>query len=231
MQSKILEKNKAIELRKQGLSYSEILERIPVAKSTLSLWLKSVKLANSQKQELTDKKLAGMRRGWEACHKKRILITETIKSAAEKEVSELTKRELWLIGVALYWGEGSKEKDSRPGSGIKFSNSDPRMIKIFLKWLLEIVQEKQEKIYFEIYIHENCKNRLDQIISYWSDCTGFLRDNFTRIYFKKNKINTKRENIGKNYYGLLRVGVKSSSALQRKIDGWISGIYKYCEIV
>ncbi len=231
MISKIEEKNKAIELRKQGLSYREILEQIPVAKSSLSLWLKDVKLAKEQKQRLTDKKIAGMKRGWVARHKNRILLTERIKEEAEGEIGTIIERDLWLIGTALYWGEGSKEKESRPGIGVKFSNSDPRMIKIFLKWLFDIVHEKREKIYFEIYIHENCKNRLSQVVNYWSNCTGFSKNNFTHIYFKKNKINTKRKNVGENYYGLLRVGVKSSSTLQRKIEGWISGIHKYCGIV
>ncbi|OGZ92998.1 MAG: hypothetical protein A2528_01620 [Candidatus Staskawiczbacteria bacterium RIFOXYD2_FULL_37_9] len=72
---------------------------------------------------------------------------------------------------------------------------------------------------------------MNQIIKYWSDCTGFSKNNFSHIYFKKNKINTKRKNVGENYFGLLRVCVKRSSTLQRKIEGWISGIYKHCEIV
>ncbi len=38
------EKEKAIALRKQGKTYSEILAKIPVAKSTLSLWLHDVGL-------------------------------------------------------------------------------------------------------------------------------------------------------------------------------------------
>ncbi len=63
MIAKQKEKNKAIELRKQGLSYREILGQISVAKSSLSLWLKSVKLAQEQKQRLTDKKLASARKG------------------------------------------------------------------------------------------------------------------------------------------------------------------------
>jgi len=46
---------KAIELRKKGLSYSEILKCVPVAKSTLSLWLRSVGLSKKQRQRLTDK--------------------------------------------------------------------------------------------------------------------------------------------------------------------------------
>ena len=63
MQPKIKEKNKAIELRQKGLSYKEILEQIPVAKSSLSLWLKSVKLSTNQKQRLTDKKRLSALRG------------------------------------------------------------------------------------------------------------------------------------------------------------------------
>ena len=53
----------ALNLRKQGFSYSEILERIPVAKSTLSLWLREVGLSKRQKQHLTQKKLDAAWRG------------------------------------------------------------------------------------------------------------------------------------------------------------------------
>lgn len=231
MKAKMKQKNKAIELRKHGLSYDEILKQIPVAKSSLSLWLKGIRLADSQKQRLVNRKLSGRKKGWEMRHKNRILITEKIKITSEKEIGGLTARELWLIGIALYWGEGHKEKEDRPGTGVKFSNSNSEMIKIFIKWLLDIIHEKRSKIYFEIYIHENYKHKLEQVVNYWSHCTGFSRDNFSKIYFKKNKINTKRKNIGKNYYGLLRVGVKGSSILQRKIEGWINGIYKHCEVV
>jgi len=139
MKSKTEEKNKAIKLREQGLSYKEILEKIPVAKSSLSLWLKSVNLTTSQKQRLTDKKLASARRGAQKMKSIRIALTKKIKSKSRKEIGRLTKRELWLIGIALYWAEGSKEKNYRSGSRTEFSNSDPYMIRIFLKWLLKII--------------------------------------------------------------------------------------------
>ncbi len=61
--SKNSQKEKAIALRRKGLSYSEILKEIPVAKSTLSLWLRSVGLAKKQKQRLTEKKRLGQLRG------------------------------------------------------------------------------------------------------------------------------------------------------------------------
>ena len=229
MQAKTEQKNKAIELRKQGFSYSEILKEIPVAKSSLSLWLKNVKLANSQKQRLTDKKLASALRGSQKRKTDRIKITKEIKDKAQKEIGSLTKRELWLIGVSLYWAEGAKEKNH--SVGIKFSNSDPLMIKLFVKWLLDICEISRDDIYFEIYLHECEKARVAEVTKYWNNITGFSIEHFRKIRWKKNKIKTKRQNIGAKYFGLVNINVKRGTSLNRKIQGWVSGICKYCEIV
>lgn len=226
MISKNTEKQKAIELRKKGFSYCEILKQVPVAKSTLSLWLRSVGLSKRQEQRLTEKRLAAMKRGWEACRRKRILTSNIIKETAEKEIGCINDRELWLIGIALYWAEGNKEKDNNIGQGVIFSNSDPAMIKIFLKWLRDIIKIKDNEIKVEIYIHENSKNSVDDAINYWSNISNISENEFKYIYFKRNKINTKRKNIGDDYYGLLRVRVGRSSFLNRKISGWVNGIYK-----
>ena len=231
MTPKTEEKNKAIELRKQGLSYQEILDQIPVAKSSLSLWLKSVKLVESQKQRLSEKKLASARRGAQRMKDIRIALTQQIKDKARQEVGKLSKRELWLIGVALYWAEGSKEKEHRPGSGTVFSNSDPYMISVYLMWLLDSINLPEEKIYFVIYLHENNKYRLEEVKEYWYKVTRFPRENFKHVYFKKHKINTKRRNIGNSYFGLLKVIVTESSILNRTIQGWVEGVYQYSGVV
>jgi orotate phosphoribosyltransferase-like protein len=54
-------KQKAIQLRMNGLTYSEILKCIPVAKSTVSLWLREVDLSVPQKQRITKKRIAAQR--------------------------------------------------------------------------------------------------------------------------------------------------------------------------
>ena len=226
MISKSLEKEKAVALRKEGLSYKEILEKVPVAKSSLSLWLKSIGLSKSQKQRLTDKKLASARRGALKKKEDRILKTRIIKENAEEEVKELTERERWLVGIALYWAEGSKEKEWAPGSRTQFTNSDPNMIKFYLNWLFEIVKIPRKMVNLDIYIRENHKNRLSEVVNYWSKTTGFPKNNLNKIYFKRNKINTNRKNVGVNYYGILRITVHASSELNRRISGWINGIIK-----
>lgn len=170
-----------------------------------------------------------MKRGWEACHAKKIIIAERAKSEAKKEIGKLTDRELWLIGVSLYWAEGAKEKEK--SVGIKFANSDPLMIQLFIKWLLKICGISRENIYFEIYLHDNAKNREKEVKKYWEGITEFTADHFRKTRWKKNKINTKRKNIGEKYFGLVNVNIKKGVYLNRKIQGWVSGICKSCEIV
>jgi len=221
MISKIKEKEKAIKLRKEGFSYSEILKEISVAKSTLSLWLRSVGLAKKQKQRITEKRISAALRGAKAKKEKRIAITKEIKDKARKEIEEINKRDLWLIGTALHWAEGAKEKEDKPGTGIIFSNSDPKMILLFLKWLKIIFSINNSDLSYDLYIHETANLRNAQL--YWSNILSIPVEKI-KFYFKKNKINTKRKNTGDNYHGLVRIRVNKSSSLNRKITGWIEGI-------
>lgn len=224
-------KYKAISLRKSGYSYSQILQDIPVAKSTLSLWLRDVKLANMQKQALTRKRLEAGLRGAEARKNNRLAIIDAHNRSALLEIDRISKRELWLMGTMLYWAEGAKAKDNNVSARVLFSNSDPLMIKVFLKWVREILGVVDEDIIISLYIHETKKAQIGEMISYWAFATGFPASKFDKIYFKKNKIGTNRKNIGENYFGLIRVCIKRSTDLNRKIAGWTKAICKRCGVV
>ena len=228
MTVKLKEKELAIKLRRRGLSYNEILRKVPVAKSSLSLWLKSVGLAKKQKQRLTKKKLAAARRGWEARRNKRLVSTTLIKDKARAEIKNISKRELWLMGIMLHWAEGAKEKQWNTGVGVDFNNSDPLMVSLFLRWLKEILFISQRNIIHDLYIHETAD--WEKARQYWSKVIK-IHPNKIRIYFKKNKINTKRKNRGDSYHGLIRIKIRRSTDLNRKISGWIEGICKHCGVV
>jgi transposase-like protein len=220
-------KNKAIDLRRDGRSYSEILREIPVAKSTLSSWLRNVNLSKPQKQQLTEKKRLASLRGAATRHQQRVEQTEKIFHEAQADLGKISKRDLKILGIALYWAEGSKEKEYRPGSRVQFGNSDPKMIKIFLRWLEEIIKLDPRKIIFEIYIHEQSANDISIVRKFWSKTTGHPFNSFKRVYFKKHKVTT-RKNCGGLYYGLLRVTVRASSALNRRIMGYVQAIAEQC---
>lgn len=224
MSINISTKEKAIQLRKDGKTYSEILKEIPVAKSTLSEWFKEVSLSKRQFQKLTKKKLAASKRGGIAKRLQRLDRVKNIREQALKDIKNISDRELWLIGIVLYWAEGTKEKDYHPGSQLMFGNSDPRMIKIFIKWLLSSCKVSKDRLTFEIYIHENSKNNIDVVRKYWSQVTGFSVKQFSRVYYKNNFIKTNRRNTGDLYYGLIRVKVRASSGLVRQIAGWTEAI-------
>jgi len=51
MISKNKEKEIAVGLRKKGLSYNEILGLVPVSKSTLSVWLRSIGIAKGKAKD------------------------------------------------------------------------------------------------------------------------------------------------------------------------------------
>lgn len=217
-------KEKAISLRQRGWSYTEILEKVSVAKSTLSLWLRSVNLSKRQKQRITQKKLTSAHRGGLIRKTQRLTLTKHIVGVARESVGKISKRELWLIGIALYWAEGAKEKEHHPGSGVRFSNSDPKMVKIFLCWLEEVGKISREDIKFSLFVHENHKDRIPEIKSFWSKQIAFPESAIAHVYLKKHNPKTIRRNVGQTYQGLVQVNVRSSSTLNRKIAGWIEGV-------
>ncbi len=224
-------KNKAIALRKEGNTYSEIMKVIPVAKSTLSDWLKQVGMVKEVKQIFTEKRRLASLKGGQAKRKQRVDLYNLITGKAEKEIGRMTRRELWLVGTALYWAEGSKEKEGRPGTGISFSNSDYQMVNLFLKWLMFVINIPREEISCEIYIHDSYRDEIPRFQKYWSTKTGLPLSYFNTVYFKRIKINTKRKNVGDLYNGQLRVKVYRSSSLNRQVAGWVRGINKYWGIV
>lgn len=217
------EKQKAIKLRKAGKTYSEILSEIPVAKSTLSQWFKSVHLASPQKQRITRKRIDSALRGARARHQRRMAEIEDLENKGLADVSKISARELWLIGVALYWAEGSKQYAHSPSTGVAFNNSDSRMLLVFLKWLRHM-RVPSTAISFELYVHETRKSDVPAFKLWWARELTISRRRLDRVYFKKGNPKTKRKNTSDLYHGLIRIKVNSSSVLNRKINGWIHGI-------
>jgi hypothetical protein len=227
MIKKIKEKQNAIALRKEGKTYSDILRLIPVAKSTLGLWLKEAKLSVAENQRFTESKRLASLRGGQAKKKQRIEKQQNILVKAKSEIGALSNRELFLIGVIMYWAEGAKEKEYYPGSQLQFSNMDPKMIQIFLIWLSRVCKINKNMVIFNIFLHQTHKARVKEVKKYWSKITGFPVNNFSTIYWKRNTLSkTNRKNTGEKYYGVLKIKVKRSSDLVRKIAGWSEGIFE-----
>ena len=220
---KNLRKEKAIRLRKLGRTYSEILAEVPIAKSTLAEWLKSTGLSTPQKQRVTRKRLVAAQRGADARRNARLRELEEHIMKGRDHVGPLSARELWLIGTALYWAEGSKQRDSSLSTGVIFGNSDSEMIKVFIHWL-RLIDISGTALSFELYVHESREKDILAFKKWWARRMGVSTRQIARVYLKKGNIKTNRKNIGGLYHGLIRIRVKASTTLNRKINGWIEGI-------
>lgn len=219
------EKIEALILRRRGLSYSEILNRVPVAKSTLSLWLRSEGLSKKQEQRLTKKKLNAMKRGSLKVKQLRIERVKIIEKEAISETGKLMNNPLWLAGVLLYWAEGTKERENNIGAGVQFGNSDSEMIRLFVKWLRDVLKIEEKDLFFQIYVHKSSLDRIPYIVRHWAKVVKVSSRRLSKnIYFKRHNPKTNRKNTGNNYFGLIRIGVRKSSILNRKIGGWIRGV-------
>ena len=98
-------KAKAIRLRKKGFSYNEIRKEVPVAKSTLSLWLKGIPLKSEDLKRLYTKRVQALARGPNSQRERRKREIEEIIQKAKKEISYPTSFEtLRLFGFNCLYG-------------------------------------------------------------------------------------------------------------------------------
>lgn len=101
---------------------------------------------------------------------------------------EFSSRELSLIGASLYLCEGTKKRvDSRGWANysVEFTNIDPRVIKLFLKFLRKVIKVKEDKIKAELFIYPDHKERV--LIDYWSNLTKIPTMRFHKTIFLRQK--------------------------------------------
>ena len=218
------ERTQAVALRHHGATYQAIMDHLRVSKSTLWRWLKAEGLVETESQRLTELKRAAQRKGAARVKANYLARTKTIIEQARQEVEHLSKRDLWMLGVALYWAEGSKQKPYNVAQRVAFSNSDPAMVQLFLKWLKEICQIPRERLGFELFIHQSAN--VEAARQFWSSALQVSVE-WLSVRLKRHNVSPRRRNIGKSYVGLVRVTVRQSAALNRKIAGWIEGLARF----
>lgn len=220
--SKSLQKLEARKLRKLGKSVGEIARDVEVSKSSVSLWCSDIELTPEQIADLIKREGDGAARGRQVSA--RLKKTERKQRMSRfceiglRKIGQLTKRELLLVGASLYWAEGNKKQRVAV-----FANSDPDMIKIFLKWLEVCHGITKDRLSPYVGINQAHKKRIYLVERYWSESTGIPLDNFTNPSYKKVKSAKIYENF-ENHYGTLFVRVRKSTNLHYEILGHIEGL-------
>lgn len=213
-------KDNAIRLRRQGWSYNIIAERIGVNKSTLSGWLKDVPYKPNA--TVLHRIKAGPRKSGELHRAKRIAEVTKANHLASLEIGNLSSRDLLLLGVALYIGEGVKCNEQT-----RFVNSDPNVVRTAMCWFRNVCLVPNN--HFRVTLHIYPDTSEIKAKDYWSKITGIPKHQFCKTFVDLRA--SKKINKGKLPFGTAHITVNACGkkefgvALHRKISGWINAVF------
>ncbi len=218
---------RARELRAQGWTYNEIAAELGVSKSSISLWVRDLpregRLSYEESRKRNDE---GRRRYWEEERPVREAARQAISDAAAAEIGRLTDREILMLGAIAYWCEGAKNKPHHRYDRVSFINSDPGLIRFFLRFL-EVAGVEPKDLVFRVMIHESADSQASHL--FWQEITRADPSLFGNPTFKRHNPKTVRHNIGDGYHGCLRIDVRRSTPLYRQIEGWMRGMVDEAE--
>ncbi|WP_413753447.1 hypothetical protein NRF20_27195 [Streptomyces sp. R-74717] len=219
-------REKARELRRQGMTYDRIQVELGCSKSSISLWVRDLPKPVPDHSAVEQARLAGRMR-WDHELAIRDAERQQTKDAAEGEVGAMSDRELFFAGVALYWAEGSKDKSYSRRETVTFINSDPDVVKVFLAWL-DLLGIERERLRYRVMIHESADVTAAEL--YWADLVHADVSTFQKTTLKKHNPKTVRKNVGAGYRGCLVVRVSKGADLYRRIEGWWRGITSQAQL-
>ncbi|MFF3466006.1 helix-turn-helix domain-containing protein [Streptomyces sp. NPDC001984] len=210
---------KARELRLQGWTYDQIEAELGCSRSSVSLWVRD--LPKPEPRYTPEEQRALMNEGLAHKRAAQDREREATKQAAAAAVGKLSDRELFLLGVGLYWAEGGKDKPYDRRENVVFVNSDPGMIEVFLAWL-DLLGIARDRLRYTLMIHENADVAAAK--EYWANLVGADRSAFNKTTLKKHNPKTARKNVGDSYRGCLAIKVLKGADLYRRIEGSWYGI-------
>ncbi|MDX6761045.1 hypothetical protein SIN09_16820 [Streptomyces sp. F8] len=212
-------RDRARELRLQGLTYDRIQLELGCSKSSISLWVRDLPKVDHRSPSEQGRDAAHKR--WAHERPRREAARDAAVEAARSEIGALSDRDLFIAGVALYWAEGAKSKPHRRDETVTFINSDPGVIRVYLAWL-KLMDIPGERLKFRVMIHESAD--VEGAEQYWADFVGVERSRLQRTTLKKHNPRTVRKNTGAEYRGCLVVRVAAGCELYRRIEGAWCGI-------
>ncbi|RJR14350.1 hypothetical protein C4585_00375 [Candidatus Parcubacteria bacterium] len=208
------DKHLAIEMRKSGKSYNEIIAALKIPKATLSDWFstvdwskevkarlitKSIETSSIRMRELDRVRGLHLKRAYEEAHLE-----------AREEFQELKYNPLFIAGLMLYWGEGDKRSDY----ATRLVNTDPDLIRLYVFFLKNACQIPDNKIkaFITIYpdlIPQNC-------LRHWAESSGLSEGSFSKCVVIQGRHKERRLS-----YGMCTISI-SSTYFKEKMREWLT---------
>jgi hypothetical protein len=171
--------DQAVALRQNGWSYKEIQKELHIAKSTAHVWLRAVAISQKAIERLLEVQRIGRAKSILSIKSKIAQRNEVINRIAKQKVAalELDSNNSVIVCALLYWAEGSKKH------GVRFTNSDPIMISVFLKLFRKAFKIDESRLKALVHLHDY--HDVGKQIGFWSDVTGISAEKI-KVYHKTN---------------------------------------------
>lgn len=214
-------RQKAIALRLQGYTYSQIKQKLHLQKSTLSDWLRNLPLTIGQLELLGKNKLNSknvrIEKYRQTVQNRQIARYKKVFSEQSKLLLPLSKKELLIAGLFLYWGEGSKQKGSA-----NISNTSPQVMQFSKYWMVNALDVPVKKLRIRLHLYSDMD--LEKHIGFWSNLLDIPRDQF-KISIK----NSTRAGLSYKSYGHGTCNLMCfDTTLSEKIAMSIKAIAEFC---
>lgn len=197
--TKITSKLAAIELRKAGHSYSYIAQQLAVSKSTVSIWTSSVLYVPNKETKERIGKARAASTAVKSLQKQKSL--ESAKIEALSDLGLLSQRDLFLLGLGLYIGEGIKSDNI-----VRFVNAHSLTVAFMIRWFIEAVGVRNDNIWIRLHLYPDTD--VDAAHTFWIKETGVPRVQFYSPVIDK-RTDKKAKKRGKLPHGTAHVTVKS----------------------
>ncbi len=207
-------------LREEGHSYTHIVKSVGVSKSTLGIWLADIPFTPNA---LTIERIGKARAAsGEAKNKLKRESTELAKTEAKEELGTVSQRDLFMLGLGVYIGEGTKVNSS-----VCVVNADHRIIRLSINWFISIFGVDKKNFRIRLHLYPDCNE--EESRNFWSQHTGIPENQFMKSIFDRRS-DKKAIKSGKLPHGTadLRINANGNKRfgvfLKRKVDALMDSV-------
>jgi hypothetical protein len=199
---KTRERELARTLRREEGASIEIARRVGVSVSSVSIWVRDIQLTQNQEATLRlhNRIYDGQKRGREVASANR----RAERLAAQQEGRAVARRRepLHIAGCMLYWAEGAKRR-----CAARFSNSDPEMAALFVRFLRTYFELTDTDIRVTCYLFADHEERRREIEDFWLNRLGLPRESLCKSVVNVYSRHSQRKRLNMLPYGTCRIVV------------------------
>jgi hypothetical protein len=192
------------------MSVKEIARTVGVAPSTASLWVRDVPLTAEQLESLRqrnpayNRQLRGATRNAERARARRLEYQEEGRKLAT------VGHPLHVAGAMLYWAEG----DKRSKNCARLSNSDPEVLRFFMRFLRESLHADETQVRVTCHLFADHVERPTEIEQFWLDVVQLPRAQLCKSFVNVYSKYSQKKRANKLPFGTTRITVYSTQIVQ-----------------